>query len=158
MFGPGANSVHIALKRRKVCGGKIMFMSLPAILISTCVNKWALQQFQFNPVPVIMYCTVLLVNGIPEQTTLLFWSTACSVMSHWWPPAAGCALHSIININILYAASSSLVARICRPYICYGVEWSKDKTQAAESIKWRPQNGWQLCFPGPHKYTFLYNN
>ena len=24
-------------------------------------------------------------------------------------------------------------------YICNGVEWSKDKTQAAESIKWRPQ-------------------
>ena len=22
---------------------------------------------------------------------------------------------------------------------CYGVEWSKDRTQAAESIKWRPQ-------------------
>ena len=24
-------------------------------------------------------------------------------------------------------------------YICNGVEWLKDKTQAAESIKWRPQ-------------------
>ena len=24
-------------------------------------------------------------------------------------------------------------------YICNGAEWSKDKTQAAESIKWRPQ-------------------
>ena len=24
-------------------------------------------------------------------------------------------------------------------YICNGVEWSKDRTQAAESIKWRPQ-------------------
>ena len=24
-------------------------------------------------------------------------------------------------------------------YYCNGVEWSKDRTQAAESIKWRPQ-------------------
>ena len=27
-------------------------------------------------------------------------------------------------------------------YTCYGVEWSKDKTQAAESIKWRPQQAY----------------
>ena len=27
-------------------------------------------------------------------------------------------------------------------YICNGVEWSKDKTQAAESIKWRPQQAY----------------
>ena len=26
--------------------------------------------------------------------------------------------------------------------ICNGVEWSKDKTQAAESIKWRPQQAY----------------
>ena len=25
---------------------------------------------------------------------------------------------------------------------CHGVEWSKDKTQAAESIKWRPQQAY----------------
>ena len=25
---------------------------------------------------------------------------------------------------------------------CNGVEWSKDKTQAAESIKWRPQQAY----------------
>ena len=25
---------------------------------------------------------------------------------------------------------------------CYGAEWSKDKTQAAESIKWRPQQAY----------------
>ena len=27
-------------------------------------------------------------------------------------------------------------------YKCNGVEWSKDKTQAAESIKWRPQQAY----------------
>ena len=27
-------------------------------------------------------------------------------------------------------------------YMCNGVEWSKDKTQAAESIKWRPQQAY----------------
>ena len=27
-------------------------------------------------------------------------------------------------------------------YSCNGVEWSKDKTQAAESIKWRPQQAY----------------
>ena len=27
-------------------------------------------------------------------------------------------------------------------FICNGVEWSKDKTQAAESIKWRPQQAY----------------
>ena len=27
-------------------------------------------------------------------------------------------------------------------YQCNGVEWSKDKTQAAESIKWRPQQAY----------------
>ena len=96
-------------------------------------------------------------------------------------------------------------------FVCIwnGVEWSKDKTQAAESIKWRPQQAYSSnqvllaqpqtifsthtkssrsridkrtaratgntryryskngpldhkmadnCFPGPHKYTFLYNN
>ena len=26
--------------------------------------------------------------------------------------------------------------------ICNGVEWSKDRTQAAESIKWRPQQAY----------------
>ena len=26
--------------------------------------------------------------------------------------------------------------------MCNGVEWSKDKTQAAESIKWRPQQAY----------------
>ena len=30
----------------------------------------------------------------------------------------------------------------CLLYICNGVEWSKDKTQAAESIKWRPQQAY----------------
>ena len=27
-------------------------------------------------------------------------------------------------------------------FMCNGVEWSKDKTQAAESIKWRPQQAY----------------
>ena len=29
-----------------------------------------------------------------------------------------------------------------RAPVCNGVEWSKDKTQAAESIKWRPQQAY----------------
>ena len=27
-------------------------------------------------------------------------------------------------------------------FVCNGVEWSKDKTQAAESIKWRSQQAY----------------
>ena len=27
-------------------------------------------------------------------------------------------------------------------HMCNGAEWSKDKTQAAESIKWRPQQAY----------------
>ena len=27
-------------------------------------------------------------------------------------------------------------------YKCYGAEWSKDRTEAAESIKWRPQQAY----------------
>ena len=37
-------------------------------------------------------------------------------------------------------------------YICNGVEWSKDRTQAAESIKWRPQQAYgsnQVLFAQP---------
>ena len=35
-----------------------------------------------------------------------------------------------------------LVSNIFLYFICNGVEWSKDKTQAAESIKWRPQQAY----------------
>ena len=37
-------------------------------------------------------------------------------------------------------------------YFCNGVEWSKDRTQAAESIKWRPQQAYgsnQVLFAQP---------
>ena len=30
----------------------------------------------------------------------------------------------------------------CTKYNCNGAEWSKDKTQAAESIQWRPQQAY----------------
>ena len=48
----------------------------------------------------------------------------------------------------LSCVTTRLVARCIhghvyrRIYICNGVEWSKDKTQAAESIKWRPQQAY----------------
>ena len=35
-----------------------------------------------------------------------------------------------------------LVARLTTVFKCNGVQWSKDKTQAAESIKWRPQQAY----------------
>ena len=37
-------------------------------------------------------------------------------------------------------------------FICNGVEWSKDRTQAAESVKWRPQQAYgsnQVLFAQP---------
>ena len=35
-----------------------------------------------------------------------------------------------------------LLVYIISNVICYGAEWSKDKIQAAESIKWRPQQAY----------------
>ena len=34
------------------------------------------------------------------------------------------------------------ICRITLHYNCNGMEWSKDKTRAAESIKWRPQQAY----------------
>ena len=47
--------------------------------------------------------------------------------------------------RLLFPASILLVPSQSAFYIqliCNGVEWSKDKTQAAESIKWRPQQAY----------------
>ena len=53
-----------------------------------------------------------------------------------------------------------------QPYSCNGVEWSKDRTQAAESIKWRPQQAYfsnqvllaqpQTVFSTPKILTFTH--
>ena len=50
-----------------------------------------------------------------------------------------------------FNSTVKLLSILCNPahgkkgrwiYICNGAEWSKDKTQAAESIKWRPQQAY----------------
>ena len=41
-------------------------------------------------------------------------------------------------------------------YCCNGVEWSKDRTQAAESIKWRPQQAYgsnQFYLPSRRQFS-----
>ena len=45
------------------------------------------------------------------------------------------------DTNILFLTNGKYTChiKICK---CNGVEWSKDKTQAAESIKWRPQQAY----------------
>ena len=43
----------------------------------------------------------------------------------------------IIVVEVLYKHN-----KVNYYYYCNGVEWSKDRTQAAESIKWRPQQAY----------------
>ena len=47
-------------------------------------------------------------------------------------------MHTCYIVTYKYI-STSVVELIAKFYVCNGVEWSKDRTQAAESIKWRPQ-------------------
>ena len=52
-------------------------------------------------------------------------------------------LLSCINSRSQIRSANSVRTQIHKiyihTYICNGAEWSNDKTQAAESIKWRPQ-------------------
>ena len=54
-----------------------------------------------------------------------------------------------IYVDKRYMDKSLSGQRLCKQsmcgqslYGCNGVEWSKDRTQAAESIKWRPQQAY----------------
>ena len=65
---------------------------------------------------------------------------------------AECAINHILVGHFCIALFSALeqtrwVLVVCDSkwqflFLCNGVEWSKDKTQAAESIKWRPQQAY----------------
>ena len=44
------------------------------------------------------------------------------------------------SVFVLYIFATS--GYIVCVYMCNGVEWSKDRTQAVESIKWRPQQAY----------------
>ena len=51
----------------------------------------------------------------------------------------GCLLRSgPWSLNLLWSRVAPLIL-LSQRQSCNGAEWSKDKTQAAESIKWRPQ-------------------
>ena len=51
----------------------------------------------------------------------------------------GCLLRSgPWSLNLLWSRVAPLIL-LSQRQSCNGVEWSKDKTQAAESVKWRPQ-------------------
>ena len=51
----------------------------------------------------------------------------------------GCLLRSgPWSLNLLWSRVAPLIL-LSQRQSCDGVEWSKDKTQAAESVKWRPQ-------------------
>ena len=59
----------------------------------------------------------------------------------------GCLLRSgPWSLNLLWSRVALLILlsqrQSCNGLSCNGVEWSKDKTQAAESIKWRPQQAY----------------
>ena len=49
--------------------------------------------------------------------------------------------HARFCVEVFYALYINFHSFI-HIYICNGAEWSKDKTQAAESIKWRPQQAY----------------
>ena len=46
------------------------------------------------------------------------------------------------NETAFVTPACSVILSKNRPSSCNGAEWSKDKTQAAESIKWRPQQAY----------------
>ena len=64
----------------------------------------------------IVYCYILGVHQLIDWPSLVYSPRLC-------------------EIRVLSAKS-------CTQFICNGAEWSKDKTQAAESIKWRPQQAY----------------
>ena len=45
-----------------------------------------------------------------------------------------------MSINMMQLLHKSLYLNDLK--VCNGAEWSKDRTQAAESIKWRPQQAY----------------
>ena len=54
----------------------------------------------------------------------------------------GCLLRSgSWSLNLLWSRVAPLIL-LSQRQSCNGAEWSKDKTQAAESIKWRPQQAY----------------
>ena len=54
----------------------------------------------------------------------------------------GCLLRSgPWSLNLLWSRVAPLIL-LSQRQSCNGAEWSKDKTQAAESIKWRPQQAY----------------
>ena len=54
----------------------------------------------------------------------------------------GCLLQSgPWSLNLLWSRVAPLIL-LSQRQSCNGVAWSKDKTQAAESIKWRPQQAY----------------
>ena len=80
------------------------------------------------------------------------WWLAGVVSCQLWYPASvvlvaghhhqGCLLQSgPWSLNLLWSRVAPLIL-LSQRQSCNGVEWSKDKTQAAESIKWRPQQAY----------------
>ena len=55
-----------------------------------------------------------------------------------------CKLLVCLICNFRIFNNCSLGSKIYNNYVllCNGAEWSKDRTQAAESIKWRPQQAY----------------
>ena len=48
----------------------------------------------------------------------------------------------VLLLLLLLLAVGTRAFSLVVPCMCNGVEWSKDRTQAAESVKWRPQQAY----------------
>ena len=53
-----------------------------------------------------------------------------------------CVVVVVVVVLLFLFCLVFITLNIQSQYICNGAEWSKDKTQAAESIKWRPQQAY----------------
>ena len=79
---------------------------------------------------------VTLMTHICSHSAECVYATFCN--QTWYcgaPPWAGMSCEKIV----FYLQGQGHRVGL---YNCNGVEWSKDKTQAAESIKWRPQQAY----------------
>ena len=67
-----------------------------------------------------------------------------------YPVALACLVYTASHA--LASCNNPLLCWLCKLCICDGVEWSKDRTQAVESVKWRPQQAYgsnQVLFAQP---------
>ena len=89
----------------------------------------------------ITYC-LLLAFLLP--LSILFVACRTVQLASYWKNVKLITLHLRFNFSTGSQSNKevSWYDKHSLLYMCNGAEWSKDKTQAAESIKWRPQQAY----------------